>query len=428
MIETKKNEKSLLVVAKTKDESWSREMLSSEFKSLVLSTGIEVAKLISFNLNQPNASLYIGKGKAQELKENVESEKVDVVIFNSNLSYSQQRNLEDILGVKTLDRTQLILDIFAKHAKTKEGSLQVELAQLQYLLPRLRGKGVMLSKLAGGIGTVGPGETKLEVDRRKISEKITHLKQEIAEVSQHRDIARKKRQRQKIPVCSLVGYTNAGKTTLFNALTKNSQKTSSDLFTTLDTVTRKVQIKEGMDVVVSDTVGFIYKLPPNLIDAFKATLEELDYSDLLLHVIDASSANITQIKKSVEQILTELDLKEKEKIIVFNKSDNLDQVTLEKMEGIYPESIFISALTGRGIDELKKEIYKHLSGNFLELVVKVPITRMDIINFLHKNSQIIKINYEKNIVNCWIRISKSKLPFLKKEKLTIKSLSGQYDH
>ncbi|MFO8052806.1 MAG: GTPase HflX [Candidatus Omnitrophota bacterium] len=422
MIETRKKEKALLVVAKTKEESWSRKMLSSEFKALVLSTGIEVVEIIDFNLHQPNPSLYIGKGKASEIKETLELNEVNVVIFNTNLNYSQQRNLEDIFQIKTLDRTQLILDIFAKHAKTKEGSLQVELAQLQYLLPRLRGKGLILSRLGGGIGTLGPGETKLEVDRRKISEKITHIKQEIKQVSQQRDLARKKRQRKKIPVCSLVGYTNAGKTTLFNLLTQNQQKTSSNLFTTLDTVTRKTKIKEGMEVIISDTVGFIHKLPPNLIDAFKATLEELNYSDLLLHVIDASAPNISQIRKSVDQVLTELDLKEKEKIIVFNKIDNLDQITLEKMIRSYPESIFISGLTGERLDELKKEIYRRLSENFLELIVKLPITRMDVVNFLHKNSQVLKTNYDKKNVSCWVRISKTKLPFLKKQDVVVKTL------
>ncbi|MCF7887524.1 MAG: GTPase HflX [Candidatus Omnitrophica bacterium] len=419
MIETSKKEKALLVVAKTKEESWSRKMLSFEFKALVLSTGIEVKKIIDFNLNQPNASLYIGKGKASEIKEILESEYINVVIFNTNLNYSQQRNLEDIFQIKTLDRTQLILDIFAKHAKTKEGSLQVELAQLQYLLPRLRGKGLMLSRLGGGIGTLGPGETKLEVDRRKISEKITHIKQEIKQVSRHRDLARKKRQRQKIPICSLVGYTNAGKTTLFNLLTKNQQKISSNLFTTLDTVTRKIKIKEGMDVIISDTVGFIHKLPPNLIDAFKATLEELNYSDLLLHVVDASASNISQIRRSVDQVLAELNLNNKEKIIVFNKIDSLDQITLEKMEGSYPEIIFISASTGEGVDRLKKEIYHYLSKNFLELIVKVPISRMDLVSFLHKNSQLLKTNYDRKVVSCWVRISKTKLPFLKKESLEV---------
>ncbi|MCF7873382.1 MAG: GTPase HflX [Candidatus Omnitrophica bacterium] len=422
MIETRKKEKALLVVAKTKEESWSRKMLSSEFKALVLSTGIEVVKVVDFNLNQPNASLYIGKGKAQELKEVVEEKDINVVIFNSNLNYSQQRNLEDLLGLKTLDRTQLILDIFAKHAKTKEGSLQVELAQLQYLLPRLRGRGVMLSRLGGGIGTVGPGETKLEVDRRKISERITRLKNEIKQISQHRDVARKKRQRQKIPICSLVGYTNAGKTTLFNLLTENNQKTSANLFTTLDTVTRKTKIEEGMDAIISDTVGFIHRLPPNLIEAFKATLEELNYSDLLLHVIDASAANIKQIRRSVEQVLTELDLKDKDKIVIFNKIDSLDQITLEKMERAYPDSIFISASTGQGIAKMKEEIYKYLSNNFLELVVKIPISRMDIMNFFYRNSQVLKTKYDKDNISCWIRISRSKLPFLKKENLEMENL------
>jgi GTP-binding protein HflX len=422
MIETSKKEKALLVVAKTKEESWSRQMLSSEFEALVLSTGIEVKKIIDFNLNQPNASLYIGKGKAAEIKEILESADINVVIFNTNLHYSQQRNLEDIFQLKTLDRTQLILDIFAKHAKTKEGSLQVELAQLQYLLPRLRGKGLMLSRLGGGIGTLGPGETKLEVDRRKISEKITHIKQEIKQISQHRDVARKKRQRQKIPICSLVGYTNAGKTTLFNLLTKDQQKTSSNLFTTLNTVARKVKIKEGMDIIISDTVGFIHRLPPNLIDAFKATLEELNYSDLLLHLVDASASNIGQIRKSVDQVLAELNLINKEKIIVFNKIDSLDQITLEKMERSYPEIIFISASTGEGVDRLKKEIYQYLSKNFLELIVRVPISRMDIMNFFHKNSQVLKTKYGKDNISCWIRISRAKLSFLKQENLAIEYL------
>ncbi len=424
MIETKKSEKSLLVVAKTPDEKWSRQMLASEFKALVLSTGIEVTEVLTCNLHQPNPSFYIGKGKVSELKDIVNQGEVDVVIFDNNLNYSQQRNLEGILEVKTLDRTQLILDIFAKHAKTREGSLQVELAQLEYLLPRLRGKGVMLSRLGGGIGTVGPGETKLEVDRRKILDRIARLNKEIKEVSRHRGLARQKRQRQKVPVCSLVGYTNAGKTTLLNLLTKGGQKVSSDMFTTLDTVSRKIKIKEAMEVVISDTVGFIYKLPPNLIEAFKATLEELHYSDLLLHVVDISSPNIEQIQQAVSRILEELKLKEKEKLLVFNKIDKVEAAVVEKMERMYPEAVFLSASRGEGLDFLEREIYRRLSGSFSEVIAEVPIGRMDVINFLHQNSQVLKTNYKIKSVSCWLRISKTKLPFLKKQGIKFKHLTS----
>lgn len=424
MIETKKSEKSLLVVAKTPDEKWSRQMLASEFKALVLSTGIEVTEVLTCNLHQPNPSFYIGKGKVSELKDIVNQGEVDVVIFDNNLNYSQQRNLEGILEVKTLDRTQLILDIFAKHAKTREGSLQVELAQLEYLLPRLRGKGVMLSRLGGGIGTVGPGETKLEVDRRKILDRIARLNKEIKEVSRHRGLARQKRQRQEVPVCSLVGYTNAGKTTLLNLLTKSGQKVSSDMFTTLDTVSRKIKIKEAMEVVISDTVGFIYKLPPNLIEAFKATLEELHYSDLLLHVVDISSPNIEQIQQAVGKILEELKLKEKETLLVFNKIDKVEAAIVEKMERRYPEAVFLSASRGEGLDFLEREIYRRLSGSFSEVIAEVPMGRMDIINFLHQNSQVLKTNYKIKSVSCWLRISKTKLPFLKKQGIKFKHLTS----
>lgn len=423
MIETKKTEKSLLVVAKTPDEKWSRQMLAAEFKALVLSTGIEVVKVLTCNLHQPNPSFYIGKGKVSELKDVVNEGEVDVVIFDNNLNYSQQRNLEGILEVKTLDRTQLILDIFAKHAKTREGSLQVELAQLEYLLPRLRGKGVMLSRLGGGIGTVGPGETKLEVDRRKILDRIARLRGEIKEVSRHRDIARKKRQRQEVPVCSLVGYTNAGKTTLLNFLAKSGQKVSSDMFTTLDTVSRKIKIKDAVELLISDTVGFIYKLPPHLIDAFKATLEELHYSDLLLHVVDISSPNIEQIQKAVDSILKELKLKDKERLVVFNKIDKVEEAVVAKMEGRYPEAVFVSAANRQGLDLLERAIYQRLSDSFSEVVAEVPISRMDIINFLHKNSQVLKTNYKDKSVSCWLRISRAKLPFLEKKGIKFKNLA-----
>jgi len=311
MYETTKIEKALLAMVLVGKEIWPVEVLADEFRNLVSSTGIEVNDLRIVKIKEINPAIYIGKGKAEELSLLVKEKNIDVVIFNNNLSFTQQRNLEDVFGVKTIDRTQLILDIFARHAHTKEGILQVELAQLQYLLPRLKGKGIFLSRLGGGIGTRGPGEKKLEVDRRKIKDRIKHLKEELEELKNHRALVRKKREKEKIKVCSLVGYTNAGKSTLFNALTSSSQETSNELFTTLTTKSKKFILNNNTEVLLTDTVGFIYNLPPTLVEAFKATLEELYFADLLLHVIDSSSLDIERQLSSVVKILEELNLKEK---------------------------------------------------------------------------------------------------------------------
>lgn len=422
MHQTEKKEKALLVVIKTRDESWSREALADEFKNLALSTGIGVEEVISLNLNQLNPALYIGKGKVAELAEIVQEKGVGVVIFNSNLHFTQQRNLEDILGVKTIDRTQLILDIFAKHAQTQEGILQVELAQLDYLLPRLRGKGIALSRLGGGIGTRGPGEKKLEVDQRRISDRISRLKKDLKLIKQHRDTMRKKRKKEEVITCSLVGYTNAGKTTLFNALVTSKQVTSSNLFTTLDTVTRTLDLGSNLKVVLSDTVGFIYKLPPNIIEAFKATLEELNYADVLLHVIDASSNDVDKLKKSVTSVLTDLKLTEKPTINVFNKIDNVISDKREHLKNEYPESIFISALKGIGLDNLKEIIYKNVSKDIVEVVVKVPFNRMAVVNYFHDNYEILKTVYQEKEAVYWLRAQKHKLAYIKKQGLEIEEV------
>jgi len=422
MHQTGKKEKALLVVIKTRDESWSKDALSEEFKNLALSTGIGVEDLISLNLNQPNPAFYIGKGKVAELAEAVQEKGVGVVIFSSNLNFTQQRNLEDILGVKTIDRTQLILDIFAKHAQTQDGILQVELAQLEYLLPRLRGKGIVLSRLGGGIGTRGPGEKKLEVDRRRISDRISRLKKDLKLIKQHRDTMRKKREKEEAITCSLVGYTNAGKTTLFNALVKSKQAVSSDLFTTLDTVTRTLTLGSNLKVVLSDTVGFIYKLPPNIIEAFKATLEELNYADVFLHVIDASSHDAAKLKKSVDSILTDLKLDKKPTINVFNKIDNVLSHKLEYLKSEYPQSIFISALEDIDLGNLKETIYKEVFKDMVEIVVKVPFNRMEVASYFHDNYEILKTVYQEKEAVYWIRARKHKLAYIKKQGLEVKEV------
>jgi len=381
-----------------------------------------LADLVFVKLTTPNPQFYIGKGKVGELAELVLQCGASVVIFNSDLNFTQQRNLEEVIGVKTIDRTQLILDIFAKHAQTQEGILQVELAQLEYLLPRLRGKGIMLSRLGGGIGTRGPGEKKLEVDRRRISDKINRLKKDLQLVRQHRSTMRKKRQKEQIATCSLVGYTNAGKTTLFNTLCTGHQITSQALFTTLDTVTRNINLGTDFKVVLSDTVGFIYKLPPNLIEAFKATLEELHYADVLIHVIDSTIRDVSKIKKPVDLILKELELDSKPTILIFNKIDKAIPEQLNILSSKYPDGIFISAKNNIGLDILKDEIYKNIFKDIVEVVVRVPFDKMGVVKYFHQNCQVLKKNYQETEAVYWLKIQKDKLAYFEKEGLEVKQV------
>lgn len=424
MHETVKKETAFLVVVKEPKELWLFEDLASEFRNLVISSGIEVREATLVKLIKPNPSLYIGKGKVEELRVKREESGADVVIFNANLNFTQQRNLEEILGIKVIDRTQLILDIFAKHARSQEGILQVELAQLKYLLPRLRGKGIALSRLGGGIGTRGPGEKKLEVDRRKISDRITHLKKDLENVQQHHNIMRKKRDKAKEYMCSLVGYTNAGKTTLFNVLTESKQTESSALFTTLDTVTRKFPLEGKSGVILSDTVGFIYNLPPNLIESFKTTLDELQYSDVLLQLVDASSKNFLQLKEAVDQILVDLKLDSKPLVTVFNKIDKISPREVEFLKKDYPQGVFISAKSKLGIDQLKQAISVNIFKDTIKVVARVPFNHMEIVNYLHKNCEVIKSSYEDKEVVYWLRLKKDKLDYIKKQGIKIREVRG----
>ncbi len=422
MYETRKKEKALLVVVREPKERWSHQDLAAEFKNLAFSAGSEVAEIISVNLQRPNPSLYIGKGKAEEIKIIRDEAGANVVILDNDLKFTQQRNLEDIFGVKTIDRTQLILDIFARHAHTQEGSLQVELAQLEYLLPRLKGKGIMLSRLGGGIGTRGPGEKKLEVDRRRIAERITRLKKELLKIREHRNVMRKKRKKENIPMCSLVGYTNAGKTTLFNALAADSQTTSSALFTTLDTVSRTLTLQGNFKVILSDTVGFIYKLPPHLIEAFKATLEELQFADIMIHLIDSSNKNILQIKKSVDSTLKELGLENKPTLTVFNKIDTLSVPQIEDLRKDYPQALFISAAKSTGLWELGEEIYGSIFKDTVEAVVKLPFSRMELSHYLHQNCEILKTIHKEQETVYWVKANKDKLAYLQHQGLSVKEI------
>jgi GTP-binding protein HflX len=303
---------------------------------------------------------FIGRGKLEELRQTTERLTAEAIIFDENLSPAQQRNLERALKCKVIDRTQLILDIFARRARTREGKLQVELAQLDYLLPRLVGRGVELSRLGGGIGTRGPGETKLETDQRKIRRRIHKIKEELEHVRSHRHLHRSYRNSIPVPVVSLVGYTNGGKSTLFNALTHASTLASSQLFATLDPLLRRIRLPSNREVILSDTVGFINKLPPTLVSAFRATLEEITEADLLLHVIDLSNVHFRQQREAVKRVLEDLKVASKPVIEVYNKIDLIRDATKPAPER---NLVWISAAQKTGLESLLQKMDECLSSD-----------------------------------------------------------------
>jgi GTP-binding protein HflX len=307
-----------------------------------------------------DAATLIGRGKAEDVARAAEEGGADVVLFDDELSPAQQRNVEEVLGRKTLDRAQLILDIFARRAKTREGRLQVELAQLNYMLPRLSGKGVLLSRLGGGIGTRGPGETKLETDRRRIRQRIQSVKREIEGVRRARLTRREGRRRQETPVVSLVGYTSAGKSTLFNALTHAHAGISDQLFMTLDPLVRRARLGAGREILLVDTVGFIRKLPHGLVAAFRATLEEVVEADLLLHVMDAAAPDFEEREAAVVQVLEEIGAGERPRLDVLNKGDLIPDARAEALLAARPEAVLVSATLGTGLDELGRALGEHL--------------------------------------------------------------------
>ena len=371
---TAKVEQALLVGvgSKVSNHDWSVTDSLEELFHLTKTAGANVVGTLTQNLDKPSPTHYIGKGKIGELIELKEQNQYDTVIFDDELSPRQQRNLEEALGVKVIDRSALILHIFARKARTHEGKLQVELAQHQYLLPRLVGQWRHLERLGGGIGTRGPGEAQLETDRRLIYKRINLLQHKIESVRKHRALYRMRRKETGAPIVALVGYTNAGKSTLFNTLSKASVDVEDRLFSTLDPVTRRLVLPTGQQFLITDTVGFIHKLPPSIIAAFRATLEELDEADLLLHIVDITHKNAANQCLTVEKILSELNLENKPKLTVFNKLDlalnseaELNELTtipyLEEEIVLPNESIaLISAAKGWGIGQLLNEIAFHL--------------------------------------------------------------------
>ncbi len=361
------------VGSRVSEDGWSITDSLDELSHLTKTAGANVVGTVTQRLDAPSPTYYVGKGKIQELINLKEQTKYDAAIFDDELSPRQQRNLEEALEVKVIDRTALILHIFAQKARTHEGKLQVELAQHQYLLPRLIGQWRHLGRLGAGIGTRGPGESQLETDRRLIYKRINLLQQKIERVRKQRALYRRRRKEIGIPVVALIGYTNAGKSTLFNMLTKASVSVEDRLFSTLDPVTRRLALPTGQQLLITDTVGFIHKLPPSIIAAFHATLEELDEADLLLHVVDIIHRNAANQCLSVERILSDLNLGGKPRITVFNKLDLAlnSQTELKALTAVprFEEEIvlpseniaLISAARGWGTGELVNKIAHHLS-------------------------------------------------------------------
>ena len=337
----------------------------AELRELAESAGAVIVGELMQRRDRPDAATLIGSGKVEEIKAAARMAEAALVIFDFELSPSQQRNLERELDCRVLDRTQLILDIFAAHARTREGQLQVELAQLEYMLPRLAGRGSAMSQLGGGIGTRGPGETQLETDRRKIHRRVKHVKEQIEEVRRIRHQQRQRRESVPVPVVALVGYTNAGKSTLFNALTKAGVLESSRMFATLDPTLRGVSLPSRREVVLSDTVGFIRNLPTTLVSAFRATLEEVQRASLLLHVTDVSSPTAAEQMAQVEHVLRELDCQGKPQIHVLNKLDLLDAEAQSDLRDT-AEKVYISAVRGQGLDHLLAAMDERLTEDPVE--------------------------------------------------------------
>ena len=386
-----------ILVGLQRDEDISYSM--EELKGLAEAAGAEVLGSMVQNLEKPNTATLIGKGKVEELAEMVKNMEADTVIFNDELTGMELRNLEDAAGVRVIDRTILILDIFASRASSKEGKLQVELAQLQYRMPRLTGFGKSLSRLGGGIGTRGPGEKKLETDRRHIEKRMYDIKSELAQIKNTRGVQRARREKSEIPVVALVGYTNSGKSALMNRLLSMTEKEDKAvfeknmLFATLDTQQRSVTLDTNHQFILVDTVGFVSKLPHSLVDSFKATLEEVAYADLLLHVVDSSYENHDFHIEVTNKVLEEIGAGDKEKIMVFNKID-----LVEDPSSVLPvageDNIYISAKYGRNIDELVDLIKSKIFKDLVRAKLLVPYSRGDISSYICEKAEVFEMEYK----------------------------------
>lgn len=379
----------LIGVALRQDTSdvWGAEESLTELKELASAAGAIIQYKTIQQRSTPDPAYFIGRGKVEELAQLCQEIETDLIVFDTELHPSQLRNLEGLLPCRVIDRTQLILDIFAQRARSREGKIQVELAQLRYLLPRLTGRGIELSRLGGIIGSRGPGETKLEIDRRRIRHRIKVLERNIKQIKGRRNIQRLKRQKSPIPIVSLVGYTNAGKSTLLKTLTGTHVFIADKPFATLDPTTRKVSLPIGGEILITDTVGFIHNLPSHLIAAFKATLEEIEQADLLLEIVDSSHPRAMEQHEAVCKLLVELGLAKIPRRVVLNKIDLVDdRKILAGLKRALREGIAISALTGEGVQALLKSISHHFSHRYKQAKIELPYTAGNLRSLVLNNS------------------------------------------
>ncbi len=388
-------------------DAWSVEASLDELAQLAATAGVRVVGRLAQRLRAPNPSTLIGSGKVEEVKAAAEDLSAEVIIFDRELSPRQQRNLERVFDMKVLDRTALILDVFAGHARTREGMLQVELAQYEYRLPRLTRMWTHLARQAGGraggagggVGVRGPGETQLEIDRREIGRRIAFLKGHIDKLREQRRQSRSRRSRAGVPVIALVGYTNAGKSTLMNALSDSHIYAADQLFATLDPTTRRVQLPSAGEALMTDTVGFMQRLPTELVAAFRATLEEIADADILLHVLDATHPDVVRQAESVEVVLGDLGLAESPMIVAANKLDRLgadfDPGVLDPIRDLYPDLIEISAQSGQGLDDLRAAIAHEIQQRQVSVLLSIPYAAGDVVNMVHRLGHVETEEYEE---------------------------------
>ncbi len=383
----------LIGLVRSRNDRARGESSLAELALLTDTAGSDPVEMELVRRERPDPATFIGKGKLAELVSISTAQDIDVVVFDNELTPAQQRNLHQAFKCDVVDRVALILDIFAQHAHTKEGMLQVELAQHRYRLPRLRGKGVELSRLGAGIGTRGPGETKLETDRRRILDRIRKIERELKDASRSRATRSKQRKRAGEPVVAIVGYTNAGKSTLFNRLTDAGVLVEDRLFATLDSTVRQLSLPHGHEILVSDTVGFVRDLPHELVEAFMSTLEEVADADLLVHLVDASDPDPDHQLRSVRIVLSQIGATDIDELVVFNKIDATDTPTEERLRALHPDAVFISAKEGDGVTELLDAIADGLNTKTVELTLHVPYARGDVLAELHEIGDVLRVEH-----------------------------------
>jgi len=381
-----------------------------ELASLARAAGAEPVGRVVQTRGTPDPATFVGKGKVSQIHDLVHATRADAVILDDELSPGQLRNLEERLRVKVLDRTALILDIFALHARSGEGKAQVELAQLNYLLPRLRGWGEAMSRLGGGIGTRGPGETKLEIDRQHIRRRLTKLRRDITHLGKSRRVKRAGRERSGVPQIALAGYTNAGKSTLMNALTGAGALVADQPFATLDPMTRRLTLPGGRRATVSDTVGFIRKLPHDLVEAFKSTLEEVGRGHLVLHVADASAFDLEEQKLAVREVLAEIGAASLREVLALNKWDLLDEVQRARVQRRHPDGVPVSALTGEGIDHLLERVAERLPKPPVQVTLLVPFDHADVVARVFRRGEVLRTEDRPEGTFVVARIPEAELP------------------